>query len=305
MRNVLVTGATGFLGPHLCRELEARGDRVVGVKHEDTDLRVPGSLASFDGLRYDVIYHLATWTQAGDFCLRHAGDQWVTNQWINTNVVNWWCVSQPQAKFVAMGSSCAYPLDRPLVEGNFMEGSPTDSLYAYAMTKRMLYAGLKAVQKQYGLHYLYLVPSTLYGNGFRMHGRQLHFIFDLIRKIVAGRYDGEPVVLWGDGLQKRELLHVGDFVRAMLSLNDTTSDEMVNVGTGTEYSIREFAEVLCRLIGYDAGRIQYDAARYVGATSKVLDISRLRALLPGFRARSLEAGLSETVEWYLQTLGLS
>src|SRR6185436_13243299 len=166
----------------------------------------------FNGESYDRIYHLAAWTQAGDFALKHAAEQWVINQKINTNVLYWWHENQPQAKFVSMGTSCSYDPELPLVEENYMKGEPIESLYTYAMTKRMLYQGQRAMNKQYGHTYLTLVPSTLYGPGYHTDGRQMHFIFDLIRKILRGKIYGEKVVLWGDGHQKRELIFIDDFV---------------------------------------------------------------------------------------------
>ncbi|HQU43124.1 MAG TPA: NAD-dependent epimerase/dehydratase family protein, partial [Pirellulales bacterium] len=113
---VLVTGGTGFLGTALCAQLAARGDEVVRLGSKNCDLTGPGSLDAFDGKKYDQIFHLAAWTQAGDFCLSHPGEQWLINQRINTNVLDWWQARQPQAKLIAMGTSCAYPPERPLRE---------------------------------------------------------------------------------------------------------------------------------------------------------------------------------------------
>ena len=295
---ILVTGASGFLGTHLCGALEARGDSVTRVSTREADLRVAGSLVQFAGVRYDAIFHLAAWTQAGDFCLTHPGEQWLINQAINTHVLAWWQACQPQAKLIAMGTSCSYAPDSELVEERYMDGTPIDSLYTYAMTKRMLYVGLEALRKQFGLRYLYLVPSTLYGPGYHTAGKQMHFIFDLIRKIVEGKAHGTPVVLWGDGRQKRELVHVGDFVRAALQRADEVDNEIVNVGAGREHSIREFAGLIGTIVGYDAALIEYDTTRYVGARSKILGTCKFSRLLPDFAMTPLERGLSETVAWY-------
>src|SRR5215469_1407696 len=235
---VLVTGATGFLGTSLCDQLAARGDEVVRLGSKNCDLTKPSSLTAFDGVKYEQIYHLAAWTQAGDFCLSHPGEQWVVNQQINTSVLSWWRDRQPQAKLIAMGTSCAYPPEGELAEPRYLTGQPIDSLFTYAMTKRMLYVGLLALASQYGLKYLCLVPSTLYGPGYHTDGRQMHFIFDLIRKILRAKLYGEPVVLWGDGLQSRELVYVGDFARIALRLADGVDNELINIGAGREFTIR-------------------------------------------------------------------
>jgi GDP-L-fucose synthase len=298
MTRILVTGGTGFLGTHLCARLHALGEQPLALGSKDCDLTRQGALDALPAQRWDVIYHLAAWTQAGDFCLRHPGEQWIINQQINTNVLEWWQRTQPQAKLVFMGTSCAYAPQLPLVETNYMAGEPIESLYTYAMTKRMLLQGARALAKQYGLRWLCVVPSTLYGPGYHVDGRQMHFIFDLIRKILRGRELGEPVVLWGDGRQRREVVYIGDFVDAMLALAASVDNELVNFGAGEEYSIREFAALICELAGYDEKGITYDTSRYVGATSKCLDVAKARALLPSNRQLPLREGLRRTIDWF-------
>ncbi len=298
--NSLVTGASGFLGAHLCRALQARGYTVTQLNSQICDLTRTGSLEPWSAQHYDEIYHLATWTQAGDFCLRHPGEQWVVNQLINSNVLAWWQARQPQARLMCMGASCAYAPELEMVEANYLTGQPIDSLFSYAWTKRMLYIGLLALQRQFGLHYLCLVPATLYGPEYHTDGRQMHFIFDLIRKIVRGQRYGEPVMLWGDGHQKRELLFVEDFVRLVPQLMAGGDNEVINVGAGQESTIREFAQFICDQVGYDFGLIQFDTSRYVGATSKCLNVDKFQQRVPRPDFTPLEQGLQRTIAWYLE-----
>ena len=300
--NVLVTGATGFLGSHLSSALEARGDVVVRTNSTNCDLRRPESLNAFDDRLYDRIFHLAAWTQAGDFCLYHPGEQWVINEQMNANVLAWWSRSHPQAKLICMGSSCSYDPAYPLTEENYLAGTPIESLYTYAMTKRMLLVGARSLNKQFGLKYLCLVPSTLYGPGYHTDGRQMHFIFDLIRKILRGKLYGERVVLWGDGHQSREVVFVDDFVSIATSLSDTHENDLVNVGAGEQHTIREFAGLICDRVGYDVGAIEFDTTKYVGARSKCLDVTRLRRYIPGLQLTSLASGLDRTIAWFESTL---
>lgn len=296
--DILVTGATGFLGTALCRELRIAGHSTVQLNSRNCDLRRQGTLSAYSDKRFDQIFHLAAWTQAGDFCLYHPGEQWIINQQINTNVLAWWQESQPQAKLTFMGTSCSYAPDQPLVEGNYLEGLPISSLFTYAMTKRMLHVGALALTRQYGLRHLCLVPSTLYGPGYHTDGRQMHFIFDLIRKILRGKHFGEPVSLWGNGHQKRELVFVDDFVRLMLQLNASVDNDLLNIGAGEEFSIRQFASLICDIVGYDARLIQYDESKYVGASSKCLDVTKMKNLVPDFVPTSLQDGLARTVAWF-------
>ncbi len=301
---ILITGGTGFLGTALCDALERGGHELVKVNSRNCDLTRAESLDQFNHLKFDRIFHLAAWTQAGDFCLHHPGEQWILNQRLNTNTLAWWQARQPEAKLVCMGTSCAYAPEAELVEENYMLGDPIESLYTYAMTKRMLYAGLLALHKQYKLRYLCAVPSTLYGPGYHTDGRQMHFIFDLIRKILRGKNLGEPVVLWGDGHQKRELVFISDFVADLLSLVETRDNDLVNIGNGAEFSIRAYAETICRLVGYDACKIQYDTSKYVGVKSKRLSTRKLTGLMGELKRTPLEEGLRQTVEWFAQQKAL-
>ncbi|MFN0065289.1 MAG: NAD-dependent epimerase/dehydratase family protein [Chlamydiales bacterium] len=293
---IFITGASGFLGRFLCKALTSY--EITAPSSKECDLTHASSLSQFDDKRFDRIYHLAAWTQAGDFCLHHPGEQWIINQKINTNMLSWWQEKQPQAKLIAMGTSCSYPCAMPLKEENYLSGLPIESLFTYAMTKRMLLAGMQALHKQFGLSYLYLIPSTLYGPGYHTDNRQLHFIFDLIRKILAGKKEGSPVILWGDGEQKRELIHVKDFVQALLYLSESKANCHINVGAGREHSIKEFAALICQEVGYDPKCIKYDVTRHVGARSKVLSTALFQELYPGFSQTPLRQGLAQTVQWF-------
>ena len=293
----LVTGASGFLGTALCRFLETKGVDVIRLNSRNCDLTKPESLEAFNDRRYDLLFHLAAWTQAGDFCLRHPGEQWIINQQINTNTLAYWFKHQPQAKLVFMGTSCAYAPGSDLRETDYMKGEPIDSLYTYAMTKRMLYQGARALSQQFGLKYLCAVPSTLYGAGYHTDGRQMHFIFDLIRKIIRGKELGEPVQLWGDGHQKREVVLVDDFVRILWALIDTRDNDLFNIGAGEEFSIRTFASAICDAVGFDADKIAYDTSRYTGATSKCLNIEKAMAAV-SYQLTPLDEGLARTIRWF-------
>ena len=295
---ILVTGASGFLGTSLSARLEADGHIVVKLNSKNCDLTKESSLLKFDIHSYDHIYHLAAWTQAGDFAVSHPGEQWIINQQINTNVLSWWHKHQPQAKMICMGTSCAYSPDMELIEENYLVGTPIDSLYTYAMTKRMLYIGLLSLYKQFGLKYLCLVPSTLYGPGYHTDGRQMHFIFDLIRKIMRGKLYGVPVVLWGDGYQKRELVYIDDFVTTMIQLGYKCDSNLINIGAGEEFTIRHFAQIICDIVEYDFGVIQFDTTKYVGAKSKCLNINKVNTLLPDLKATPIKVGIEKTINWF-------
>ena len=297
---VMVTGGSGFLGTHLRSRLGRLGWEVFAPGRATVDLCKASDLEAVRS-PFDVVIHLAAWTQAGDWCLAHPGEQWIVNQQINTNVVSWWHERQQGALFVGMGTSCSYAPGSELTEDNYLIGEPTTSLYTYAMTKRMLLQGLMAVSNQYGGRYLYPVPSTLYGPGYHTDGRPLHFIFDLVRKILRGRDFGEPVILWGDGFQRRELVHVDDFITNLLALMTAEHEGVFNLGAGSDASIRDFAELICGIAGFPSEAITYDASRYVGARSKVLDIGLATHSISPYVNRQLTDGISDLVGWFEET----
>ena len=298
MKNILITGSTGFLGTHLVNFLKKKNVKLKLLNSKNCDLRNFKNLQKLKKIKYDIIIHLAAWTQAGDFCLKFPGKQWLINQEINTNVLKYWYLYQKQAKMIAMGTSCSYSSKLSLIEKNYMKDEPIESLYTYAMTKRMLLQGLRALNKQFKMKYLYLIPSTLYGPNYHLDGRQMHFIFDLIRKIFEGKFHKKKVILWGDGKQRRELIHVEDFIKIMWNINNKYSNEIFNIGGGKEYSIKFFAKKISKILEFDESKIVYDTSKYVGAKSKNLDISKLKQFKIKTNQITLENGIKEVIDWY-------
>lgn len=290
---VLVTGATGFLGRVLVKRLESLYMQVDICNSEIANLSEYKNLDIFNGLEFDMIFHLATNTKAGDWCVHNSGVQWITNQEINTNILKFWSEKQPQAKLIAMGTSCSYDPNFPLKEEFYEQGTPEENLYYYAHTKRMLLIGMRALGKQYGLDWLYVIPSTLYGPGYDKEDN--HFIFDLVRKIYNGKIKGTSVELWGDGYQKRELIYVDDFVELLLNVV-MINREVINIGRGYEDSIRNYSAIISDILGY-TGTIVYNIDRFTGVRSKCLDITKLRKYVSDFKYLPILAGLRSLIDW--------
>jgi GDP-L-fucose synthase len=295
--NILITGNRGFLGRHLSSELKKLNCNLYFSNTKIANLMDYKNLKVYDDVKFDFIFHLAAHTKAGDYCLYHKGEQFEINQTINTNILKYWRESQPQAKMIAMGTSCSYSPNLDLSEENYLKGEPDDGLYTYAMTKRMLLIGLKSLSEQYGLKFMYYVPSTLYGEEFDIEDS--HFIFDLIKKIHSGKKYGTEVVLWGDGYQKRELIYVKDAIDIILKTINNNNNKIINLGTGVEYSIREYAEKICDVIHYDKNKIIYDESKYVGVKSKKLSTKNLDSLLANYEYSKIENVLQNVIKYYI------
>ena len=293
---VLVTGGSGFLGVNLTARLRERGEDVVSPSSRDADLRNPGSLSRFSDRSYERIYHLAAWIQGGRFSMDHPGEQWLINQQINTTVLRWWAEEQPQAKLISIGTSGAYSEAFDFNEDHYLSGEPIEDLYTYGMTKRMLHIGQIGLSKQYGLKFLTVVPSTLYGPHFSVGKKPMQFIFDLARKMLEFKYFGKEIVLWGDGCQQRELVYVDDFIDDLFLLEQCVENDVVNIGAGAHYTIRFFADILCKEIGIDPDVIRYDASCYVGAKKKYLSTAKERLLLGDLKRTSPQEGFASMIK---------
>lgn len=298
MKKVLITGASGFLGRHLVNRLNALGFDCYVSNTKVGNLLNYENLFIYNDIVFDYIYHLAAHTKAGDFCLYHKGEQYEINQLINTNILKYWRLHQPQAKMLAIGTSCSYSPDLSLVEENYLMGQPDSGLYTYAMTKRMLLVGLMSYSEQYKLKYNYYIPSTLYGPGFDLSDS--HFIFDIIKKVYNGRYNQNKVVLWGDGYQRRELVYIDDFINVLTKSADVDNC-IINVGSDQNQTIREFASIVCEMFEYDETHIEYDTNRYVGVRDKRLDITKLKKMSL-YNPTTLNDGLLKTVAYYRDSI---
>ena len=297
-KKIFITGGSGFLGRHLIKEL-SKDHKVYAPSSKRINLLNIKNLFKIKD-KFDEIYHLAAWTQAGDFCLKYPADQWIRNQLINTNILNWWKQKNSKAKLIFIGTSCCYDENGNFLEENYLHDKPHRSLITYAMTKKMLLQGAISMEKQYKMKWLCVVPSTLYGSSYHEDDRQQHFIFDLIRKILNGKYKNKKVKLWGNGLQKREIIHVNDFISNLIKVNKKINNEIINIGQGKNHTIKKFAITICKILNYDHKKIFYDKSKYVGALNKKINVNRIKKIIPTYQKNltPLMIGLKETIKWY-------
>jgi GDP-L-fucose synthase len=295
--NVLVTGGGGFLGSHLVERLKEDGHEVVVPRSSEYDLtHEPDAIRLFDEARPERVFHLAA--EVGGIGANRAnpGRYWYANLQMGVNVLE-----QSRAhdvnKVVITGTVCSYPKFTPVPfrEDDLWQGYPEETNAPYGIAKKAILVGAQAYREQYGLDTIFLLPTNLYGPRDNFDLETSHVIPALIRKMLAA--DGE-VVLWGDGTPTREYLYVDDAVEGLLLAAERYDGaDPVNIGTGVETSIRETAELVAQIVGFD-GRIVWDDSMPNGQPRRSLDATRAKELF-GFEASTpLREGLEKTVAWY-------
>jgi GDP-L-fucose synthase len=298
---ILITGGTGFVGRHLQEALSARGVEFAAAGRRDFDLTIKDQAdALFSAHRdADAIVHLACYQAAADFPAKHPGAQLAVNTLIHTNVLEAWRRFLPQARFIGMGSSCAYPSDLDtLTEDRLMDGAIHGSVYAYAFTKRLLHTGLLAYNDQYGLNGSYITPPTLFGEYDDFNVATAHVSGALIGKFVHAVTDHTPAVeIWGDGSQIREFLYVKDFVEVLIDLVPRLDRQVLNIGPGKGTSIKQLAESIARAAAY-RGTLAFEPARYVGVKEKFLNSGKLERQFGVTMPVAIDRGIERTVAWY-------
>jgi GDP-L-fucose synthase len=294
---VLVTGGGGFLGSHLVERLQAEGNDTFVARRSDYDLtHEADAVRLFEDAQPELVFHLAA--EVGGIGANRAnpGRYWYANLMMGAHVLEQ-ARARGVGKLVLAGTVCAYPKFAPVPfrEETLWDGYPEETNAPYGVAKKSLLVGAQAYREQYGTSAIYLLPANLYGPGDNFHHTNAHVIADLIRKM---HESADEVVLWGDGTPTREFLYVDDCVEGLLlAAKHYDGGEPVNLGTGKEISIRDLAELVAELSGFE-GEIVWDTSMPNGQPRRSLDASRARELF-GFEARTpLREGLERTIAWY-------
>ncbi len=301
-KTVFVAGHGGMVGAALMRRLAQEDVELLTVKRSEVDLRDQAAVNSwFAGKRPQAVFLAAA--KVGGIAANDAlrGEFLYDNLMIAANVIHAAHVNGVE-KLMFLGSSCIYPklAPQPLREDSMLTGplEPTNEPYAIAKI-----AGIKLVEayrSQFGSDFINVMPTNLYGPGDNYHPEYSHVVAALIRRFHEAKVSGvSNVVVWGTGTPRREFLYVDDLADACIHLMKTySSSELVNIGTGKDITIAEFARVVAATVGY-AGEISFDPSRPDGTPRKLLDVSRLAKL--GWRAStSLEDGIKLAYQAFLK-----
>jgi GDP-L-fucose synthase len=298
---IFVAGHRGMVGSAIVRRLKAEGfSHLVTRDRSQLDLADESAVAKFFAEERPTIVLVAAAKVGGikanndfpvEFLLENLG--------IQNNIIRSACEAGVR-KLLFLGSSCIYPkfAPQPIPETALLSGplEPTNEAYAIAKI-----AGIKlsqAYNREYGANFISAMPTNLYGPNDNFDLETSHVLPALIRKAheAKARMD-QKLVVWGTGKPRREFLHVDDLASAcLLLLEKYDSSEIINVGCGEDISIRELAELICDVVGFD-GELAWDTTKPDGTPRKLLDVTRLRAL--GWKpAIPLRDGIARTYEWF-------
>lgn len=302
-RRILVTGATGFLGKRVCRLLEQRG-----IAHERTSLSLGTDLrdaaatgALFERVRPTQVLNCAAYVGGIQFGVKHPAELFHNNLLMTLNLLAA-AKAAGVARIVNPISNCAYPAQATLFrEDEFWDGPLHESVLVYGFVRKASWVGSWAYAKQHGLDVLNLILSNMYGPEDHFEEERSHALGALIMKMVRARRENAPeVIVWGTGTPVREWLHVDDGAEALVrGLDADATDQPVNVGVASGVSILAMAELIKEIVGYE-GRLTLDASKPDGAPYKTVDGARGAALLGWTPGREFEAGVRDTVAWYLE-----
>jgi GDP-L-fucose synthase len=312
-KRIYVAGHRGLVGSAIVRALQRQGyTNIVTRTHAELELSDQAAVrAFFKSEKIDEVYLAAA--RVGGI---HANNTYPAefiydNMMVQANVVHeaW---RNGVNKLLFLGSSCIYPrlAEQPIKEEYLMSGSLEPTNEPYAMAK---IAGIKLCEsynRQYGTDYRSVMPTNLYGPGDNYHPENSHVIPALMRRFHEAKVSrAESVVIWGSGTPKREFLYVDDMAEACLHVMDLDHETYaahtkpmqshINVGCGEDVSIRELAELVKEVVGYE-GRIDFDISKPDGTPRKLLDVNKIKGL--GWQAKvPLKEGLTQTYAAYLES----
>ena len=299
---IYVAGNTGLVGSAIIRMLKKKGfDNILSTPSSNWDLRNQDDVKRFFRINKPDYVFLAAAKVGGIGANSEQPAEFIyDNLMIQTNIIDS-AYRNGVKKLLFLGSSCIYPkfANQPIVEDELMSGPLEPSNSAYAVAKIAGINMCQAYRRQYGFNAIALMPTNLYGPNDNFDHNSGHVLPSLIAKFHGSLEKSEHwiVNLWGDGSPKREFLHVDDLAEAAYTcMEKYDSDEVINIGTGEDVTIKELAETIVGVTGYK-NYYQWDASKPNGTPRKVLNVDKVKSL--GWEPKiGLREGIESTYEWY-------
>ncbi|MDQ3915868.1 MAG: GDP-L-fucose synthase [Actinomycetota bacterium] len=303
-QRVMVTGGGGFLGSSVRRKLSERGVEDVFVpQSKQYDLTRPEDAARlWDDAAPTLVIHLAAQVGGIGANMAAPADLYLSNLLMGTYVIET-ARKHGTSKTVLLGTICSYPKYTPVpfAEEDLWNGYPEETNAPYGVAKKALLVHAQANRAQYGQNCIYLLPTNLYGPRDNFDPRSSHVIPALVKKCVEAKERGDAHVdVWGTGTATREFLYVDDCAEGILLAAEQYDDaDPVNLGADDETSIRDLAELIAKLTGFE-GELRWDASKPDGQPRRRVSAARAQQSF-GFEAKvPLEEGLRRTIDWYLE-----
>lgn len=298
---IFVAGHRGLVGSAIVRTLQKEGfNNLILKTHKELDLTSQLAVTEFFAKEKPEYVFLAAAKVGGIMANKtYPADFIHHNLAIQTNVIHS-AYAHKVKKLLFLGSSCIYPklCPQPIKEEYLLSGELESSNRAYAVAKIAGIIMCQSYNEQYGTNFISLMPTNLYGQNDNFDLENSHVLPAMIRKFHDAKVTKSPhITLWGTGSAKREFLHVDDLAEASLFLMNNYDDSaIINVGTGEDVTIKELAEKIKNIVGYE-GTINWDTTKPDGTPRKLLDVRKLHDL--GWKHKmSLDAGVMMTYEWY-------
>ena len=298
---IYVAGHRGLVGAAIVRALQKEGFTNLILKtHKELDLLDQPAVRDFFALEKPEYVFLAAAKVGGIMANKTYPAEFIySNLTIETNIIHSAYLSKVK-KLLFLGSSCIYPklCPQPIKEEYLMTGELEPSNKSYALAKIAGIFMCQSYNEQYGTNFISLMPTNLYGPNDNFDLENSHVLPAMIRKFHEAKNKNEPsITLWGTGSAMREFLHVDDLAEASLFLMEKYNDSsIVNVGTGEDVTIKELAEKIKDIAGYE-GEIVWDATKPNGTPRKLLDVSKIHSL--GWKhSIALDEGVVETYTWF-------
>jgi GDP-L-fucose synthase len=300
-QKVFVAGSTGLVGSALVKALQSQGfENILTPKRNELDLTNRSQVFDWFSKHEPAIVLLAAARVGGIGANSTYPAEFISeNLQIQVNTLDA-AVTHNTQKLLFLGSSCIYPADapQPMKESYLLTGALEQTNHAYAMAKLAGIEQVKSIREQYGLPYISVLPTNLYGPNDNFDLNTSHVIPAMIRKFNDAKVNGESTVeLWGDGTPLREFMYVDDLAEACIFLLDKYNNpEPINIGTGEEISIQQLASLIQDTVVFQ-GEIVWNTEMPNGVKRKLLDIEKLNNL--GFNATTkLQDGLVNTYSWF-------
>lgn len=303
-KKIWVAGHLGMVGSAISRRLQTENVTLITATRAQLDLTDQSAVAAFlDRERPEIIVDAAAKVGGIIANSTYPADFMMQNLSIINNIMR--AARNLQVpRLLFLGSSCIYPrlAPQPLSESALLTGPLEPTNEAYAIAKITGIKTVEAVRKQDKLSWIAMMPTNLYGPGDNYHPENSHVLPALIRRAHEAKIaNAQELVIWGSGNPRREFLHVDDLAdAAVFVLKNYDNDQFINAGYGTDMTIRELAEMVCRVVGYP-GQLVFDTSKPDGMPQKLLDSSRLLAL--GWQPQiKLEKGIHHAYLWFQENI---